>query len=141
MTTTLHTEKLRRPSAVWWTLLVAVLFALAPTLTHALEHVGTVGGSDLQRIEICTSQGTQTVAPDTAHAVESPTGPDSTPTPPHCPFCLHQADRMAPPPHLLPYLLMVLDGAQALSAWQAFSYTDNTPLWAPPRGPPMAIAS
>jgi hypothetical protein len=141
MTTTLHTEKLRRPSAVWWTLLVAVLFALAPTLTHALEHVGRGGGSDLQRIEICTSQGLQTVAPDTAHAVESPTGPDSTPTPPHCPFCLHQADRMAPPPHPLRSVLTVQGAAQAIAAWQAFFYCDNTPLWAPPRGPPMEITS
>jgi anti-sigma factor RsiW len=141
MTTTLHTEKLRRPSAVWWTLLVAVLFALAPTLTHALDHLGGAGAAGVQRIEICTSQGPQTVAPDTAHAVDSPIGQDSTSTPPHCAFCLHQADRIAPPPQLLPYLLTLQGGQQEIADWQAFFYFDKTPLWAPPRGPPLAIAS
>ena len=63
MTITLRTEQLRRPWAVWWTVLVAVLFALAPTLTHALAFAG-VGSAE--RIEICTTQGPKTVAPDKA---------------------------------------------------------------------------
>ena len=138
MTTILRIEHLRRPCAVWWTVLVAVLFALGPTLTHALAFAG-LGGAD--RIEICTSQGTKTVAPDTAHALESPTGPDSTPMQNHCPFCLHQADRCAPPPHQLSYLQGVQGGQQEIADWQVFLYIDNTPLWAPPRGPPVGILS
>ena len=138
MTQHLLTEKLRRPWAVWWTVLVAVLFALAPTLTHALAYAGVGGGAE--RIEICTAQGPQTVAPDQAHAVDSPGGQDSTSTQHHCPFCLHQADRHAPPPHQLPYLLTVQGGQQEMPDWQAFFYFDKTSLWAPPRGPPTAIA-
>ena len=134
MTITLRTEQLRRPWAVWWSVLVAVLFALAPTLTHALAFVSVDGA---ERIEICTTQGPKTVAPDRAHAVDSPTGQDSTPTQNHCPFCLHQADRYAPPPHLLPYLPTVQGGQQEMPDWQAFFYFDKTPLWAPPRGPPL----
>ena len=134
MTTTLRTEQLRRPCAVWWTVLVAVLFTLGPTLTHALAFAG-LGVPD--RIEICTSLGTKTVAPDTAHALESPAGPDSTPMQNHCPFCLHQADRCAPPPHQLSYLQGVQGGQQEIADWQAFFYFDKIPLWAPPRGPPL----
>ena len=137
MTQNLLTDKLRRPWAVWWTVLVALLFVLAPTLTHAFAFAG-VGGA--ARIEICTAQGPQTVAPDIAHAVDSPNGQDSTPMQTHCPFCLHQADRYAPPPHLLPYLLTVQGGQQEIPAWQAFFYFDKSSLWAPPRGPPAAIA-
>lgn len=129
------TEKLRRPCAVWWTVLVAVLFALAPTLTHALAFAG-VGGA--QRIEICTAQGSKTVAPDNAHAVDSPTGPDSTSMQSHCPFCLHQADRCAPPPHQLSYLQGVQGGQQEIVDWQAFFYFDKISFWAPPRGPPLS---
>jgi hypothetical protein len=136
MTFTLRTEKLRPPWAVWLTVLVAVLFALAPTLTHALDFSRSDGA---KRIEICTSQGPQTIAPDKAHAVDFPTGQDSTSTHPHCPFCLHQADRCAPPPHLLPYLLKVQGGQQEMPDWQDFFYVDKTSLWAPPRGPPIAF--
>jgi hypothetical protein len=138
MTPNLLTEKLRRPCALWWAVLVAVLFVLAPTMTHALAYAGVEGA---ERIDICTTQGPQSVAPDPAQAVDSPDGQDSTPSQPHCPFCLHQADRCAPPPHLLPYLLTVQGGQHEMPDWQAFFYFDNRSLWAPPRGPPVAIGS
>ena len=137
MTRALATEKLRRPLAVWWTVLVAVLFAIAPTLTHALSFA--VG--DNTRLEICTAQGARTLAPDTTPAVDSSTGQEPTTSIGHCPFCLHQADRLAPPPSPLPSLLTAQGGQQEIADWQVFLYTDTPPLWAPPRGPPAEILS
>jgi hypothetical protein len=131
MTRAFVTEKLRRPLAVWWTVLVAVLFTLAPTLTHALASVS--GG---HRLEICTTQGPRTVAVDSAHSADSSAGQESAASITHCPFCLHQADRLAPPPSPLPYLFTAHSGQQEIADWQVFLYADNTPLWAPPRGPP-----
>ena len=137
MTRTLSTEQLRRPLAVWWVVLVAVLFALTPTLTHALAHVlPDAGVAGAQRIDICTTQGPQSLAPDSAPTDGAPT---HTSTQTHCPFCLHQADRCAPPPPVLPYLLMDQGGPREMRDWQAFFYFDKTSLWAPPRGPPSAI--
>ncbi len=136
MTRTLSTEQLRRPLAVWWAVLVAVLFALAPTLTHALAFAGVAGA---QRIDICTTQGPQTIAPDSAQAADSPAGQESASTQTHCPFCLHQADRCAPPPPALPYLLTDQGPQQEIAECQVFFYFDKTSLWAPPRGPPSAI--
>lgn len=137
MTRTLPSEHLRRPAALWWTLLLAVLFVLAPTLGRALAFAGVAGA---QRIEICTTQGPQALAPEQAQAAASQGGPESAPMQAHCPFCLHQADRWAPPPPLLPTLLVFQDGPQQLPTWQAFFYSDTTSLWAPPRGPPARTA-
>jgi hypothetical protein len=136
--TTILTENLRRPRAVWWAVLVAVLFALVPTLTRALAFAGLDGA---ERIEICTTQGPKAVAAESTHAVDSATGQDSTTTQTHCPFCLHQADRFAPPPHLLPSLFAVQDGQQEISGWQVFFYFDKNSLWAPPRGPPLVVGT
>ena len=133
MTITLRTEQLCRPWAVWWTVLVAVLFALAPTLTHALAFASVSGA---ERIEICTTQGPKTIVPDKAHAVDSPNGQGSTPTQNHCPFCLHQADRHAPPPSQLPYHLLAQGGQLEIADRQVYLYPDTPSLWAPPRGPP-----
>jgi hypothetical protein len=135
MTRALTTDKLRRPLAAWWTVLVAVLITIAPTLTHAIALVH----GDSSRIEICTAQGTIAVALDTTHAVDPSTGQEPTASIQHCPFCLHQADRIAPPPHPLPCNLMVQVGQQESAHGQAFLYADITPLWAPPRGPPLEI--
>jgi hypothetical protein len=135
MTRALVTEKLRRPLAAWWTVLVAVLFTIAPTLTHALAFAH----GDKLSIEICTAQGSKTVAPDSAHAADSSTGQEPAASLQHCPFCLHQADRMAPPPSPLHCALIAQDGQQELTDSQVFLYADNSPLWAPPRGPPVEI--
>lgn len=119
------TAKLRRPLAVWWTVLVAVLFSIAPTLSHALSFVH----GDNPGIEICSGQGTRNVTPDAVPSVQ------------HCPFCLHQADRLAPPPGPQTYLFRDQGGQQEIAVWQVFLYIDNTPLWAPPRGPPVELLS
>ena len=138
MTRPLPTELLRRPMAVWWTVLVALLFALAPTLSQALAFSGLAG---VQRTDICTSLGPQALAPVTAQATDSRAPQESAPGIPqlHCPFCLHPADRCAPPPPVLPYLLTVQGPQQEIADWQAFFYFGKTSLWAPPRGPPAAL--
>jgi hypothetical protein len=133
---TLSTDKLRRSRAVWWTVVVALWFTAIPLLTHAMALDAYLGKGG---IEICTFQGPQTVAPDDAHATDSPNGQESTSTHQHCPFCLHPADRFVPPPLPKPYLFLDQGGNQVPVAWQAFFYLDKTPLWAPSRGPPAVI--
>jgi Protein of unknown function (DUF2946) len=139
MTLTPRTEQLRRPWAVWWTLCVAIFFATAPTLSHAVSFA-RYGGSG--GIEICTAQGPKTVAPDSDHSTDaSSTGQESASPVNHCPFCLHQADRLAPPPTAMRNPHGVQGGPQELPVWQALFYADNTAFWAPPRGPPSETAS
>jgi hypothetical protein len=105
--------------------LLALFAAIAPTVSHALalEH-------GAQGIEICTSSGTQIIPAD------SPTGPESAVSLSHCPFCLHSADRVAPPPSPVAYLFLVQGGQQEASVWQAFFYSSKHYLKASPRGPP-----
>jgi hypothetical protein len=136
MARTLHTEQLRRPWAVWWAVLLAVLFAMAPTLSHGLAFASGDSG-----FEICTAQGAKRIAPDGAISGDSSNGQESTAALSHCPFCLHTADRLAPPPHHLAYLFVVMGGQQERTVWQAFFYADNTLFWAAPRGPPAPVRS
>ena len=138
MSTHRTTEKLTRPRAVWWIVLVALWFSAMPLLSHSLAMAGGPGDG---RLEICTTQGPQTVAPDNAHATDSPNGQESGSVQKHCPFCLHPADRYAPPPHPNPYLFTVQSGYQVPVAWQAFFYPDKHLLWARPRGPPSALSA
>jgi len=118
-------RQVRRPWAMYLALLLAVLGAIAPTVSHALAHErGQVG------IEICTSTGTKFVPADSSQEQESVAVFD------HCPFCLLQTDRVAPPLHHQPYLFLVQGGTQAPAVLQAFFFVSNTPLAPPPRGPP-----
>ena len=119
---------LRRPFAVWLAVCIALFGALAPSVSHALAHAGLLGG-----IKVCTSAGTQIIP------VDSPTGPESALSLVHCPFCLHQADRIAPAPSLLPHLFSVQGGQQEVAVWQAFFFVTNFALTPPPRGPPGGI--
>ena len=121
MSPLLRLDTLRRPWAVWWTLCVALFFTAAPSLTHAAAFARN---NAFPSLEICTSQGAKTGAPDSAAAHA------------HCPFCLHSADRVAPPPHPMPYLFLVQGGQQEGPAWQAFFFFSHLYLRAAPRGPP-----
>ncbi|MDD2881251.1 MAG: DUF2946 family protein [Rhodoferax sp.] len=105
-----------RPWAVWLALCMALLGALAPTVSHALNWAQ---GERAPLIEICTSVGprwtafvSQADATDTrleGGVTDAATPLDSTPDPSsrtpnsaavlaHCPFCMLMADRIAPPP-------------------------------------------
>ena len=116
---------LLRIYAAWLAVLLTLFAALAPALSHALAHEGL-----LQGIEVCTSSGTQIIPSD------SPVGPQSAFSFSHCPFCLHNADRVAPPPHLLPYLFLDQGGTQERPVWQAFFFIADLYSRAAPRGPP-----
>jgi hypothetical protein len=128
-----HTLTLRR-WAVWLAVFVAMFAALAPTVSHAIALAqGNTGGG----IEICTSEGMRFVAAEPApSSADSETGSKSALSLSHCPFCLHNADRVAPPPTLLPYLFLIQGGQQEVTVWQAFFFV-KPPAFAPPsRGPP-----
>jgi hypothetical protein len=130
-------EILRRPLAVWSTTLAAMLFAIAPALNHALLFAA---GNTIQ-LEICTAQGPKSVTPIATNAVDTSSGQYSPVSVQHCPFCLHQADRLAPPPSPLPYLLAAQGGAHQMPDWPVILHPDSSPLWAPPRGPPLTLLS
>jgi hypothetical protein len=120
--------RLRRPWAVWLAVLVAACSALAPTLSHALAHANAPLG-----FVICTSSNKLPLAAD------SPAGPQSAKSFDHCPFCLHSADRVAPPPHPLPYLFLGSGGQQEATARQAFFFIHTLDFAPPPRGPPLPV--
>jgi hypothetical protein len=117
---------LHRLCAAWLAVLLTLFAAFAPALSHALAHEGL-----LQGIEVCTSSGTQIIPAD------SPAGSQSALSHSHCPFCLHNADRVTPPPHLLPYLFLDQGGAQERPVWQAFFFIADLYSRAAPRGPPI----
>jgi Protein of unknown function (DUF2946) len=120
-----HAQPLHRLWATWLAVLLALFAALAPTVSHALalDHA-------TQSIEICSSTGAQTIPAD------SPAGPESTKLMDHCPFCLLQADRVAPPPSPVATLFLVQGGQQEDPIAQVFFYVPDTYSSATPRGPP-----
>jgi hypothetical protein len=120
-----HQPALHRLVVAWLAVLLALFAALAPTVSHALalDHA-------TQGIEICTSAGAQIIPAD------SPTGPESTKLMDHCPFCLLQADRVAPPPSPVAYLFLVQSGQQEGPVSQAFFFVPHPYSPAAPRGPP-----
>jgi hypothetical protein len=120
---------------VWFALCIATVMALAPTLSHALAWSQGSGG---RYMEICTATGTRLVPVDSATvSADSPTGQESALSLSHCPFCLHTADRVAPPPHPVAYLFSDLGGEQEAMVWQAFFFATQVALTPPPRGPPL----
>ena len=131
-----RTTRQHRPWAVWFALCIATVMALAPTLSHALAWSQGSGG---RYMEICTTTGTRLVPVDSATvSADSPTGQESALSLSHCPFCLHTADRVAPPPHPVAYLFSDLGGEQEAMVWQAFFFATHFALSPPSRGPPAA---
>jgi hypothetical protein len=129
-------EILHRPWALWMALCVAVFMALTPTLSHALVWSQ---GDDGHYMEICTAAGPRLVSADsTPSSTDSPPGQESAMSLTHCPFCLHTADRVAPPPHPVTYLFLDMGGQQEAMVWQAFFFATHFALSPPSRGPPAA---
>jgi hypothetical protein len=128
-----HFALLRRPLAVWLALLIAVLGAIAPTLSHGLVRTG-----DVPLVEICTSLGPRWVA--LTDAPDSPDGQESALQIEHCPFCLHASDSVAPPPNVRLHDFSVLGEPVVPTLGQAFLFIAQTALVPPPRGPPWRIA-
>ena len=127
---------IHRPWAVWFALCVALLMALAPTLSHALAWSEGDGG---HYMEICTATGSRLVPVDSnPSSADSQPGQESVPSLSHCPFCLHTTDRVAPPPHPVAYLFLDMGGEQGTMVWQAFFLLTHFAFVPPPRGPPAA---
>jgi hypothetical protein len=129
-----HHILLNRRWAVWLAAFIAVIGAMAPTVPHALAFRNSPAG-----FEICTSEGMRTVVPSSrSSSAESPAGQDTVLSLSHCPFCLLSAERAAPPPHILPYRVLVQCGQQNVTVWQAFFFVTRTTIAPPPRGPPAS---
>jgi hypothetical protein len=130
----LRPKSLRRPWAVWLAVLIAVLGALAPTLTHALMPAM---GQASQGFEICTSQGSRWVTAEvTAGSDDSTPLPVSATPPAHWQFCLQTTDRGASLGDPLPTPFLVQDGQREPLVWQVFLYATTHTFSPPPRGPP-----
>ena len=120
--------------AVWLALLIAVLGAVAPTLSRGLARTG-----DVPLVEICTSLGPRWVA--LSDSPDSPDGQGSVLHIDHCPFCLLSADRLAPPPQVSLHDFGVLGEPVAPALGQAFLFIPQPARVPPPRGPPLVFVS
>ena len=130
----LLTDALSSPFAVWWVVLVAVFFAIAPGLLHSHQFSDTHAGVTF---EICSAQKVTLASPDAAPAeTDSATKQESASLLQHCPFCLHSEVRLAPPPSLLPFPLLAASGLQVPTDWRAPFFKKLHALWLESRGPP-----
>jgi hypothetical protein len=124
----------RRPLALWLALLIAVFGALAPTVSRALALARSQAPTLL---EICTSSGPRWT---TRAALESPADtqerPDAAQPLLHCPFCLLQADPVAPAPPFSPHFLRLPVFLEKPARQSAFFFLARFALAPPPRGPP-----
>lgn len=107
----------------WLAACVLLLAALAPTVSHALNHRAAGG----LWVEICSSVGARTAL--LADLPDSPTEPDSSllHSLEHCPLCLVQGSAAAPAPSLVGITLLPLSfdvprlflaAPHTLHAWQ-----------------------
>lgn len=126
-------SRLRRPLAVWLALLITLLGAIAPTLSHSLARTG-----DVALVEICTSLGPRWVA--LTDAPDSPDGQGSALHIEHCPFCLSATHSTAPPPHVSLHDFGVLGEPVVPALGQAFLFVTHVAPSPPPRGPPWDFA-
>ena len=117
---------LRRPWAVWLAVWLAVLGALAPTVSHAV--VGAQGAAP-PWVEVCTDAGMR--------RMDNNTGQGSAPSGVHCPFCLLATDRGAPAPQAWVHLFAVSGELEAPTVRQAFFFITPLAPTPPPRGPPV----
>jgi hypothetical protein len=113
-------------------LLVMLLAALAPTLSHAMR----AAGGDVP-VDVCSAVGAKWVTASQASAQD--TAPATTPMPDDCPYCILQGHAAALPSAPVAGLgtkalqfsvpLLFLHAPRTLHAWAT----------AQPRGPPLAI--
>lgn len=130
----LHFSLLRRPWAVWLAVLMALLGALAPTVSHAVTW--SQGGA-APWVEVCTDTGMRWVDSHTGqNSTDSPDGPTTAPSGVHCPFCLLLTDRVAPAPQAWVHLFAVLGEQEAPAIRQVFLFFTPIAPTPPPRGPP-----
>jgi hypothetical protein len=127
--------RLRRPLALWLAVLIALLAALAPTLSHAIAL--TRADATPMQIICTSSSGAHAVAD--SGLTDSADGQESAATLQHCPFCLLSHDRAAPPPQPKTHLFQVQGGPTVSTVGQAFFFLNHFALTPPPRGPPASF--
>ncbi len=120
-------KPLHRLGLVWLVLAIAVSGAVAPTVSHAVALAQEVPP---MMLDLCLA------GKSTSHLTDTPSGRGSALSLAHCPFCLLHTDRVAPAPHLLPYLFSVLGGYPEPTFRQAFFFVSFPTLGPPSRGPP-----
>lgn len=120
---------LRRTLAVWLALLIAVLGAIVPTLSHGLVRTG-----DVPLVEICTSLGPHWVA--LTDSPDSPDSPESVTNIEHCPFCLHATNHVVPASSAAFQGFDIPGKRTKPMVGQAFLFNDRTKIRPQPRGPP-----
>jgi hypothetical protein len=140
---------------LWLALLLTVFGALAPTVSHALNWAR---GDSTAQMEICTSAGPRWMALPAAGsddgalrqlgaaladvndtALPGSSVPTSAPVLDHCPFCLLQADRTAPPPQTWFHHFAAPGKHVAPTAGQAGFPPPHFSLTPPSRGPPVFL--
>jgi hypothetical protein len=118
--------------ALWLALLIAILGAIAPTLSHGLARAG-----DVPLVEICTNLGPRWVA--LSDAPDSPDGQESALHIEHCPFCLQAMQSVSPPAHETVHHFDVFGKPVAPTLGQVFLCITHPLRVPPPRGPPAAL--
>jgi hypothetical protein len=134
MKMTPNRDPLRGPWVVWLAVLIAVLSAVAPTVTHALISAAV---QSPQGAEICTSDGPRWVATEAAQSSdEANLASGSFASSAHCQFCLQSTDSVALINDLLPYPFMGQYRHRKSTVWQVFLYVKAHSVNPPSRGPP-----
>ena len=127
-----------RPWALWLALCVAWFAALAPTLSHAVPFaLGNVSAGT----EICSAQGTRMVPAQDGNSEPKVENRSDSTASPHCSFCLHQAERMAPVISIAPMRFMVPGDPHLTTYLQETFLPRNNGFGPPPRGPPSSFDS
>lgn len=112
-----------------------LLAALAPTVSHALARARPVAPTLLDVCSVAGSPG-EASQHGTPIAGDSTPGKGSVPSLNHCPFCLHIADRLGPPPAASLHFFNAESGLAPPDV-QALFFELLPPPAPLPRGPPL----
>lgn len=101
-----RTTRQHRPWAVWFALCIALVMAIAPTLSHALA---SNQGAGRNFMEVCISTGTRLVPLEaTSASAASSTEQEAGLTLSRCPYCLTNVASLGLPPAPLPFVTLAL---------------------------------
>lgn len=129
-------SRLRRALAVWCLVVVALLGAFAPVVSHAIVLARGLAVAD-PGVYICTSALSPHGVPPRAETGAPGDEHKSALSLAHCPFCLHGAERGAPPRHALQPVVCLPGTPPAPRAQPVFFYAIASVGLPPPRGPPV----
>ena len=125
----LRTAPLRRTAWLWLAMLLALMGALGPTVSHALASSRASAG-----MEVCTSMGMQWV--DASGALDASSGQPLADVLVDCPMCLVCGERLAPAPSPWSLQLAALGEVPQPSYASVAELPAGRVVVPPPRGPP-----